>query len=58
MKLTERSCSEFVELLASKQAVPGGGGAAALTGALGIALNSMVVNFSIGKKKFIDYILL
>lgn len=55
MKLTERSCSEFVELLASKEAVPGGGGAAALTGALGIALNSMVVNFSIGKKKFIDY---
>lgn len=55
MKLTERSCSEFVELLASKEAVPGGGGAAALTGALGIALNSMVVNFSIGKKKFLDY---
>ncbi|MGB3367078.1 MAG: cyclodeaminase/cyclohydrolase family protein [Acidaminobacteraceae bacterium] len=54
MKLCETSCNEFVDLLASKKSVPGGGGAAALTGALGIALNSMVVNFSIGKKKFID----
>lgn len=54
MKLCEISCNEFVDLLASKKSVPGGGGAAALTGALGIALNSMVVNFSIGKKKFID----
>ena len=32
--------------------MPGGGGAAALVGALGVALNSMVANFSIGKKKF------
>lgn len=54
MKLCETSLNEFVDLLASKKSVPGGGGAAALTGALGIALNSMVVNFSIGKKKFID----
>jgi len=54
MKLTEKTCREFAELLASKEAVPGGGGAAALTGALGVALNSMVANFSIGKKKFID----
>lgn len=54
MKLTERTCREFADLLASKEAVPGGGGAAALVGALGVALNSMVANFSIGKKKFID----
>ena len=54
MKLTERTCKEFADLLASKEAVPGGGGAAALVGALGVALNSMVANFSIGKKKFID----
>ena len=53
MKLTERTCRDFADLLASKEAVPGGGGAAALVGALGVALNSMVANFSIGKKKFI-----
>jgi formiminotetrahydrofolate cyclodeaminase len=54
MKLTERTCKDFADVLASKEAVPGGGGAAALVGALGIALNSMVANFSIGKKKFKD----
>lgn len=54
MKLAEKTCKEFAEALASKQAVPGGGGAAALTGALGVALASMVANFSKGKKKFID----
>lgn len=52
MKLSERSCREFAELLASREAVPGGGAAAAFAGALGIALNSMVANFSIGKKRF------
>jgi len=54
MKLTERTCKDFADVLASKEAVPGGGGAAALVGALGVALNSMVANFSIGKKKFKD----
>ncbi|MFA9422689.1 MAG: cyclodeaminase/cyclohydrolase family protein [Sedimentibacter sp.] len=52
--LTEISCREFARELASKKPVPGGGGAAALTAALGVALNTMVANFSIGKKKFID----
>jgi formiminotetrahydrofolate cyclodeaminase len=54
MKLTDKTCRDFADLLASKEAVPGGGGAAALVGALGVALNSMVANFSIGKKKFMD----
>lgn len=52
--LTEQTLREFARLLASKEPVPGGGGAAAFTAALGTALNSMVGNFSIGKKKFID----
>lgn len=51
-KLTEKSCVDFAEVLASKASVPGGGGAAALVGALGIALCSMVGNFTIGKKKY------
>ena len=54
MKLTNNTCEEFIDALASKKAVPGGGGVAALTGALGVALNTMVANFSIGKKKFKD----
>lgn len=52
--LTQKSSREFAALLASKNPVPGGGGAAALVAALGVALNSMVANFSMGKKKFID----
>lgn len=55
MKLSDKSCAEFAKLLAMKEPVPGGGGAAALTGALGVALNSMVANFSIGKKKLLQY---
>ena len=52
--LTELSCKDFAEELASKKPVPGGGGAAAMVAALGAALNTMVANFSYGKKKFID----
>lgn len=51
-KLTEKSCVDFAEVLASKASVPGGGGAAALVGALGVALCSMVGNFTVGKKKY------
>jgi formiminotetrahydrofolate cyclodeaminase len=55
MNLSQLSCEDFAEELASKKSVPGGGGAAALAGALGVALNSMVANFSKGKKKFIEF---
>jgi formiminotetrahydrofolate cyclodeaminase len=55
MKISEKSCVEFVEVLASKSAVPGGGGAAALVGAVGMALGSMVCNLTIGKKKYAEY---
>ena len=54
MKISEKTCVEFVNLLASKSAVPGGGGAAALVGAIGMALGSMVCNLTIGKKKYAD----
>jgi formiminotetrahydrofolate cyclodeaminase len=53
MKLSTVTCEEFVAKLASKEPVPGGGGVAALVGALGSALGSMVGNYSIGKKKFL-----
>ena len=48
----ERSCREFVEVLASKEAVPGGGGASALAGAIGAALGSMVANLTIPNPRF------
>ena len=51
-RLTERSCASFAEALAAKEPVPGGGGAAALAGALGVALCSMVGNFTSGKKTY------
>lgn len=50
----ELTCVEFAEKLASKTPTPGGGGAAALAGALGAALCSMVGNYTIGKKKYAD----
>lgn len=55
MKIAQKSCIDFVDVLASKSAVPGGGGAAALTGAIGVALGSMVCNLTIGKKKYEEY---
>ena len=45
----------FLEALASGAPVPGGGGAAALTGALSAALASMVANLTTGKKKYAEY---
>ena len=54
MSFVTVSCTEFVDALASKAAVPGGGGASALVGAVGTALGSMVGNLTVGKKKYAD----
>ena len=54
-KIAEKSCIGFVDVLASKAPVPGGGGAAALVGAIGMALGSMVCNLTTGKKKYAQY---
>lgn len=43
---------EFLDQLASSAPTPGGGGAAALMGAMGAALTSMVCNLTIGKEKY------
>lgn len=50
--MTGKSCIEFVKILSSKAPVPGGGGASALIGAVGVALGSMVGNLTLGKKKY------
>ena len=52
MELTNLSCEEFMSQLASKAPAPGGGGAAALVGAVGAALGNMVGNLTTGKKKY------
>ena len=44
--------SKFLDELASEQPTPGGGGAAAIMGAVGAALVSMVANLTIGKKNY------
>lgn len=51
-ELTGKSCREFTEALASRAPVPGGGGAAALMGALGAALCAMAGNLTLGRKQY------
>lgn len=48
----QKSIKEYLDDLSAKQPVPGGGSAASLAGALGIALLEMVCNFTIGNKKY------
>lgn len=50
----EKNIDKFLEALASSAPTPGGGGAAALCGALAIALGNMVGNLTLGKKKYAD----
>ena len=52
MDMTRESCRTFVEVLASNAPTPGGGGAAALGGAVGTALGNMVGSLTVGKKKY------
>lgn len=46
------SIATFLDDLASERPTPGGGGAAAVCGAIGAALVSMVANLTIGKKNY------
>lgn len=52
--LTALPAAAFAERLAAREPVPGGGGAAALAGALGAALASMVANYTVGKPRYAD----
>jgi formiminotetrahydrofolate cyclodeaminase len=54
MKLTDKPVSNFLDELASNAPAPGGGSVAALSGALGAALISMVCNLTLGKKAYAD----
>ena len=54
MDMTMANCREFVSVLASDAPAPGGGGAAALVGAIGTALGNSVGSLTVGKKKYAD----
>ena len=52
--MIEQSCTSWLADLASSKPAPGGGGAAALVGAVGVSLGAMVGRLTIGKKKYAD----
>lgn len=54
MEFVNQSLTYFSEELASAAPVPGGGGAAALIGAIGASLGNMVGALTVGKKKYAD----
>ena len=53
-EIKDQPMQQFLDELASKSATPGGGSAAAIMGAQGAALISMVCNLTIGKPKFAE----
>ena len=54
MHYRDKSLARFGAELASSAPAPGGGGAAALCGALAAALGGMVVSLTVGKKKYAE----
>lgn len=54
MLFVEQNLNEFAASLASKSPTPGGGGASALAGAVGIALGEMVGALTVGKPKYAE----
>lgn len=52
--IIDQPVTQFLDELASSAATPGGGSAAAILGALGAALVSMVCNLTIGKKNYVE----
>jgi len=55
MKYKDVAIRKYVEDLAAKTSTPGGGSAAALTAAMAAALVGMVVNFTLGKPKYMKF---
>ncbi len=55
VNFTRYTCEEYARYLAAREPIPGGGGAAAYTGALGIALAAMAGAFALGKPRYAAY---
>src|SRR5712692_925802 len=49
---TDQPLQDYLHALASEQSTPGGGSAAALSGAMGAALASMVCRLTLGKEAY------
>jgi len=49
IRYDNNTLAEYLEKLAMREPVPGGGSAAAVSGALGVALIEMVIHYSLGK---------
>ncbi|MGI6360816.1 MAG: cyclodeaminase/cyclohydrolase family protein [Bacillota bacterium] len=52
--MMDLSCRNFMDKLSGPDPTPGGGGASALGGALGIGLANMVSSLTVGKEKYAD----
>lgn len=52
MTTATMTIEHFLDALAARQSMPGGGAAAAITGAQAAALVSMVVNFTLGNSRY------
>ncbi len=50
-----KTIKKYLQDLSAKRPVPGGGSVSALAAALGASLISMVVNFTLGKPKYLKY---
>ena len=55
MKYKDESLKKYLDDLAARLPAPGGGSAAAFNAAIGAALISMVVNFTLGKPRYAEY---
>lgn len=55
VSFADLTVGQFLDRLSSAEAVPGGGAASALAGALGASLVSMVAALSIGRSKYLTY---
>ncbi|MDD5005221.1 MAG: cyclodeaminase/cyclohydrolase family protein [Candidatus Omnitrophica bacterium] len=51
----DNSIKKYLDDLAAKMPAPGGGSAAALTGALAVSLMEMVLNYTVGKDKYREF---
>ena len=56
MQYKNQNLTKYLDDLSAKLAAPGGGSAAALNAAMGASLISMVVNFTLGKPKYAEFV--
>ncbi len=55
MELNQLTIKDYNHILSSDAPAPGGGAAAALAGAQGIALTIMVINLTLGREKYAEF---